>query len=97
MTAGTKLCKALIGSYDQWILRKSDTGASADKLHVVTALKCLLAVSQSAKAAALECKYLQFCHYKKEHAHSSFFSLITENFPLIFSYFSLKNRLWVLN
>ena len=78
MTAGTKLCKALIVSYDQWILRKSDTGATADKLHVVTALKCLLAVSQSAKAAALECKYLQFCHYKMPTV--VFFSLSTEKF-----------------
>ena len=56
VTAGAKFCKALIGSYDQWILRKSDTGPAADKVHVITSLKCLLAVSQSAKKMALESK-----------------------------------------
>ena len=66
VTAGAKFCKALIGSYDQWILRKSDGDVTGDKLHVVTALKCLLAVAQSAKSAALECKWLSLKTPRKQ-------------------------------
>ena len=64
MTAGARFCKALISSYDQWILRKSDACVTAEKVHVVTSLKCLLAVAQSAKSAALECKWFIFINKK---------------------------------
>ena len=57
ITGGAKFCKALIGAYDQWILRKSDVGPATDRVHVITALKCLLAVSMSAKTMALESKF----------------------------------------
>lgn len=57
VTAGAKFCKALISSCDKWISSKSDTGMVAEKLQVITALKCLLGVSQSAKSLALESKF----------------------------------------
>jgi len=56
-TAGSRFCKALITSFDQFILRKTESTQSRERIHVVTALKSLLAVSQTAKATALECKH----------------------------------------
>lgn len=56
VTAGSCFCKALITSFDQFILRKSESTNPGERIHVITALKCLLSVSQSAKATALECK-----------------------------------------
>lgn len=58
MTAGSSFCKALITMFDQFILRKSESTQSGERIHVVTALKSVLSVSDTAKAVALECKYL---------------------------------------
>ncbi|KAL4234763.1 hypothetical protein ACF0H5_006405 [Mactra antiquata] len=53
VTAGTMFCKALLTSYDQFILRKSESH-QGEGIHVITALKSLLAVSSTAKVTALE-------------------------------------------
>ncbi|XP_053402565.1 rotatin-like [Mercenaria mercenaria] len=54
VTAGSRFCKALVTSFDQFILRKSESPNPGERIHVITALKCLLSVSQSAKRTALE-------------------------------------------
>jgi len=77
VTAGSSFCKALITSCDQFYLRKGESPHAREKIHVVTALKCVLGVSQTAKVAALECKWTTFkgvCLFcKKYEIHLNFY------------------------
>lgn len=52
---GYHLCKSLIPVYEQSVVRSSDH-RSMERLHAASALRNLLAVSQSAKSVALESK-----------------------------------------
>lgn len=61
-SSGSALCSALVKAYDTVLLKPLDQCYTA-KLTCVSALKALLAVSTSAKMAALEGKaVLLLCH-----------------------------------
>lgn len=70
VTPGSQFCKSLISSYDHFILRKSESAFVAEKIYVITALKSLLSVSQSAKSTAVKLGLVENLieHIKQTHA-----------------------------
>ncbi|XP_052274853.1 rotatin-like isoform X2 [Dreissena polymorpha] len=79
VTGGSSFCKSLIASCDQFILRKQESSHSGERIHVISALKCLLAISQSAKAKALELGLVENLmeHVKQTHSKLNLTSLQT--------------------
>ncbi|KAK3610373.1 hypothetical protein CHS0354_008649 [Potamilus streckersoni] len=76
-SAGARLCKALVSTYDQWILRTTDESTPALKIHVITALRSLLAISSTAKSTALEMGLVENLieHVKQTHVKINMASL----------------------
>ncbi|KAL3860206.1 hypothetical protein ACJMK2_010362 [Sinanodonta woodiana] len=76
-SAGARLCKALVSTYDQWIFQTTDESIPALKVHVITALRSLLAISSTAKSTALEMGLVENLieHVKQTHVKLNMASL----------------------
>ncbi|XP_056009232.1 rotatin-like isoform X2 [Ostrea edulis] len=66
---GYHLCKSLIPVYEQSVVRSSDH-RSMERLHAASALRNLLAVSQSAKSVALEIGFVETTIENIKQLHS---------------------------
>ncbi|XP_062593037.1 rotatin-like isoform X3 [Saccostrea cucullata] len=68
-SSGWRLCEALIPVYEQMVIRSTDH-KNSERLHAAAALRNLLAVSQTAKSAALQMGFVETTIENVKQLHS---------------------------